>query len=219
MPHKKLAALALLAVLGLFLQQRPAIAGDLTGRASVIDGDTIEIHAERIRLEGVDAPESGQSCTDAEGHAWPCGQRAAFALADHIGQKPVHCISSGKDRYRRSLATCDLGGENLNRWLVANGWAVAYRHYSEAYVPDEAIAEEKKRGIWSSTFIMPWDYRHQKKSGSFKKPATSGNYRCGDKHTCREMTSCAEARFYLTDCGLTGLDHDRDGIPCETLCR
>ena len=84
MPHKKLAALALLAVLGLFLQPRPAIAGDLTGRASVIDGDTIEIHTERIRLEGVDAPESGQSCTDAEGHAWPCGQRAAFALAEDL---------------------------------------------------------------------------------------------------------------------------------------
>ena len=170
MPHKKLAALALFAGLALFLQPRPAIAGDLTGRASVIDGDTIEIHAERIRLEGVDAPESGQSCTDTEGRTWPCGQRAAFALADHIGQMTVHCISSGKDRYRRSLATCDLGGENLNRWLVANGWAVAYRHYSEAYVPDEAIAQEQKRGIWSGTFIMPWDYRHQKKSGSFKKP-------------------------------------------------
>ena len=170
MPQKKLAALALLAALGLFLQPRPAIASDLTGRASVIDGDTIEIHAERIRLEGVDAPESGQSCTDTAGNAWPCGQRAAFALADHIGQKPVHCISSGKDRYRRSLATCDLSGENLNRWLVANGWAVAYRRYSESYVSDEAIAQEQKRGIWSGTFIMPWDYRHQKKSGSFKTP-------------------------------------------------
>ena len=163
MKQKKLAALALLAGLGLFLQPYPAIAGDLTGRASVIDGDTIEIHAARIRLEGVDAPESGQSCTDTEGRAWPCGQRAAFAIADHIGQKPVHCISSGKDRYGRSLATCDLGGENLNRWLVANGWAVAYRHYSEAYVSDEAVAQEQKRGIWSGTFIMPWDYRHRKK--------------------------------------------------------
>ena len=163
MKQKKLAALALLAGLGLFLQPYPAIAGDLTGRASVIDGDTIEIHAERIRLEGVDAPESGQSCTDTEGRAWPCGQRAAFALADHIGQKPVHCISSRKDRYGRRLATCDLGGENLNRWLVANGWAVAYRHYSEAYVSDEAVAQEQKRGIWSGTFIMPWDYRHRKK--------------------------------------------------------
>ena len=169
MPHKKLAALALLVALGLFLQPCSASAGDLTGRASVIDGDTIEIHAARIRLEGVDAPESGQSCTDTEGRSWPCGRRAAFALADHIGQKPVHCLSFGKDRYRRSLATCDLDGENLNRWLVANGWAVAYRHYSKAYVSDEAIAKEEKRGIWSGTFIMPWDYRHQKKSGSFKK--------------------------------------------------
>ena len=92
-----------------------------------------------------------------------------------------------------------------------------YRRYSEAYVSDEAIAQEQKRGIWSGTFIMPWDYRHPKTPA--KQPATSGNYQCGDKHTCREMTSCAETRFYLTDCGLTGLDHDRDGIPCETLCR
>ena len=170
MPHKHWAALACFAALALSAPAATALAKDLTGRASVIDGDTIEIHATRIRLEGVDAPESGQSCTDNDGHAWPCGQRAAFALADHIGQKPVHCISSRKDRYGRSLATCDLAGENLNRWLVANGWAVAYRHYSQAYVPDEAIAEEQKRGIWSGTFIMPWDYRHQKKSGSFKRP-------------------------------------------------
>ncbi len=168
MTRQKPAALVLLAALALFAQ--PASAGDLTGRASVIDGDTIEIHAERIRLEGVDAPESGQSCTDTEGRAWPCGRRAAFALADHIGQKPVHCISSGKDRYHRSLATCDLDGENLNRWLVANGWAVAYRRYSEAYVSEETVAQEQKRGIWSGTFVMPWDYRHRKKSGSFRTP-------------------------------------------------
>lgn len=168
MTHQNTAALVLLAALALFAQ--PASAGDLTGRASVIDADTIEIHGQRIRLEGIDAPESGQSCTDAEGRAWPCGRRAAFALADHIGQKPVHCISSGKDRYGRSLATCDLDGENLNRWLVANGWAVAYRRYSQAYVSDEAVAQEQKRGIWSGTFVMPWDYRHQKKSGAFKTP-------------------------------------------------
>lgn len=102
-----------------------------------------------------------------------CGDRCferSVALADHLGQKPVHCIASGKDRYRRSLATCDLDGDNLNRWLVTNGWAVAYPRYSEIYVPDEAVAQEQKRGIWSGTFIMPWDYRHQKKSSSFKRP-------------------------------------------------
>jgi endonuclease YncB( thermonuclease family) len=124
-----------------------ANAEELTGRASVIDGDTIEIRGERLRLEGIDAFESKQTC-ELKGKAWPCGQRAALALADKVGAKPLRCTWEKRDRYRRALATCYLGSENVNAWLVREGWALAFRRYSEAYVKDEDEARLAKRGAW-----------------------------------------------------------------------
>lgn len=140
-----------------------AASDDITGRASVIDGDTLEIHGQRIRLQGVDAPESSQTCADPDDEPWRCGQKAALALSDLIGQRPVHCVSSTKDRYGRTIAACDLDGQDLGKWLVANGWAVAYRRYSDRYISDEEEARANLRGIWAGTFTLPEDYRHSKK--------------------------------------------------------
>lgn len=137
-----------------------ASAGDrLTGRATVIDGDTIEIHGQRIRLEGIDAPESRQTCTDAGGNQWRCGKAAAFALADKIGSSVVSCEPNGNDRYGRVLAICFLSELDLNGWMVRNGWSVAYRRYSTAYVREEGLARANGANIWSGTFDMPWDWR------------------------------------------------------------
>ncbi|MDH2329172.1 thermonuclease family protein [Cereibacter sp. SYSU M97828] len=120
-----------------------------SGTVSVIDGDTIDLHGTRIRLHGIDAPESRQTCTLPSGRDWRCGQEAALALSDRIGRASVECVEKDTDRYGRMVAVCYLGRENLNAWMVSEGWAVAYRQYSTDYVGAEAQARAGKAGIWS----------------------------------------------------------------------
>ena len=136
----------------------------LTGVASVIDGDTIEICGQRVRLYGIDSPESSQLCMRPTGERWRCGQQASFALANLIGRSIVSCQPRDRDRYGRIVAVCFKGISDLNRWMVANGWAVAYRRYSEHYVADEHIARRSRTNIWSGDFDMPWDWRAQRRS-------------------------------------------------------
>lgn len=132
----------------------------LAGVASVIDGDTIVIRDKRIRLFGIDAPESGQFCTR-NNKRYRCGQTAALALADKIGRRVVRCNSRDTDRYGRMVAVCDLNGLDLNAWMVQTGHAIAYRKYSTAYVPQEEMAHTAHRGIWAGKFQKPSDYRHR----------------------------------------------------------
>jgi endonuclease YncB( thermonuclease family) len=140
---------------------RPAGAGGdpaLTGRASIVDADTFDIRDTRIRLHAIDAPESSQLCFVA-GDAQRCGQRAALAHADWIAQRIVSCIERDIDRYGRTIATCTVGGDDIGRWLVRNGHAVAYRRYGDDYVCDEAIAAMTRRGIWATDFVEPSAWR------------------------------------------------------------
>ena len=134
-------------------------ATEIFGTATVVDGDTIEVHGRRIRLHGIDAPESAQLCFTSDQVPWRCGQQAAIALQDQIGRSPVNCHGNGEDRYKRTIAVCFKGDENLNAWMVAQGWAVAYRQYSRDYVALEESASAAGVGIWSSRFVMPWDWR------------------------------------------------------------
>ncbi|RLL62810.1 thermonuclease family protein [Paenirhodobacter hankyongi] len=144
-----------------FLFSTTVQAADISGTASVIDGDTIDIHGQRIRLHGIDCPEGRQRCYIA-GKPWACGTDAANALADQIGRAPVSCQPRDVDRYGRVVAICRSRGTNLNAWMVENGWAVAYRHYSLDYVAAENRARSAKRGIWASQFEMPWDWRRSR---------------------------------------------------------
>lgn len=142
----------------------PAHAGDLVGRATVIDGDTLEIHGQRIRLEGIDAPESRQPCTHREtGQNWRCGQRAALWLSDLIGAQTVTCTPAGADRYQRVLAHCSVGGQDIGSEMVRKGWAMAYVRYSNRYEPEEAEARKAGVGIWQTEFDPPWDWRRDRR--------------------------------------------------------
>jgi len=137
----------------------PAPTAILSGRAKVVDGDTLRVDDDRVRLFGIDAPESDQSCTRPDGSAWQCGQAATQALETMIVAGRVDCEMRDVDRYGRSVAICQSGSVELNREMVAQGLAVAYREYSRRYVGDERAAREIERGIWATEFVMPQEWR------------------------------------------------------------
>ena len=164
MPYAVAIAIVVVAALstapwqGLLGKSERADSSDLVGVASIIDGDTIEIHGHRIRLHGIDAPESAQTCTR-NGSAYRCGKDAAFALADKIGRGVVSCQQRDTDRYGRVVAVCSQGGIDLNRWMVREGHAIAYRKYSMDYVIAEGEAKAARAGIWAGEFVNPEDFR------------------------------------------------------------
>jgi endonuclease YncB( thermonuclease family) len=143
----------------------PALAAEqITGRASVTDSDTVVIRDTRIRLHGIDAPESAQSCQDSAGKDYRCGQKAALALADHIGEAPITCEPRDTDRYGRTVAVCRKNGEDLSAWMVEQGYATAYQRYTRDYVRLETTARALKRGLWAGTFDPPSDWRRAKRA-------------------------------------------------------
>jgi len=146
----------------------------ISGAAMVSDGDSLKINQKRIRLFGIDAPEKDQTCLDQKGDVWPCGAEAKAQLAHYLKGKNVTCVVNGKDRYKRYLAVCSLGGDDINARLVADGLALAYRRYSEAYIAQERQARERKKGVWQGIFIAPWDWRSGQRRVENSKTATSG---------------------------------------------
>jgi endonuclease YncB( thermonuclease family) len=151
-----------------------AQAADLSGVPRIVDGDTLAIGATKVRLEGIDAPETDQVCLNANGAHWACGIDARDQLVAHIAGRDIDCSSHGTDVYRRTLAICYLAGEDLNGWLVQHGWALAYVKYSSAYRQIEEDARVNQRGLWQGAFIAPWDWRHRNNKtvilGAFSVP-------------------------------------------------
>ncbi|QYZ71109.1 thermonuclease family protein [Neotabrizicola shimadae] len=133
----------------------------LAGPARAVDGDTLEIGAERVRIFGVDAPEHDQSCI-AQGAEWDCGAYARKALAKLVAGQEVACTGTGRDRYDRLLARCEVGGADVGASLVAAGAAMAYVRYSRDYLGEEKAARAAGLGIWRGTLEAPESFRHDR---------------------------------------------------------
>lgn len=193
----------------------------------ISDGDTATCLTSsknqiKIRFDQIDAPEKKQ----------PFGTQARQTLANMIFGKQVTLKTKTTDRYGRTVAEVFVGHTNVNKAMVEQGMAWAYREYmtDTDYLRLEGIAKSAKRGLWSHPNpIYPQDFRRGGSSGTTKtkvstssqsiKQSKSGGGSCsGIKRTCGAMSSCAEARRAL-QCGVSSLDRDKDGIPCEKLCR
>jgi endonuclease YncB( thermonuclease family) len=197
---------------------------------SVADGDTLSVLDEarrqtRVRLAEIDTPESGQSY----------GNRAKQTLSDLAFGKSVRVVKQDTDRYGRTVGRVYAGSIDVNAEMVRQGAAWVYRKYNRdpSLLRLEQEAREARRGLWALPEVErtpPWEWRAGERSGRDRTTtgpvpppdlsrAKASGFTCGAKRYCREMSSCAEARFYLTQCGLSRLDGDGDGIPCESICR
>jgi endonuclease YncB( thermonuclease family) len=154
----------------------PAIAhaADVTGTAKVREGDTVVIGTSRIRLGGIDAPSVDQLCLNNSGERWTCGVASRDELAKHADNKTWTCHVQRTDRRGRQVARCEVDGEDIQKWMVTNGWALSYVRQSHDYDADEKAAREAKAGMWQGAFIAPWDWRIRNKKtsilGSVKPP-------------------------------------------------
>jgi endonuclease YncB( thermonuclease family) len=204
----------------------------VVGVASVIDGDTIEVHGQRIRFNGIDAPESKQYCDDAKGFEYPCGRRSAEALDSFLAaSRPVSCAFMTWDRYHRFVGDCRRADQvSVAAWMVEHGQALDWPRYSHgAHAERQAKAEAAKVGIWVGKFQAPWEWRAEHADAGAPKSQPLGvvnrklvaqsGYSCEPRRTCSQISSCDEANWYLQNCSWGGkLDRDKDGIPCESLC-
>lgn len=228
------AKLFLWVLLAGLLAAAPVAADTLTGRVvGVTDGDTIKLLVgERIeykvRLGEIDAPESGQ----------PFGQKSKRMLSDLVFNRTVSVRVTDIDRYGRSVGVIRIGNINVNAEMVKRGGAWAYRRYlsDQRYLLWEREAQQARRGLWSlqaDQITAPWDWRAARRSGQGssmpavpvspgRSAAMSGGIpqdsACGAKSRCSQMTTCAEATYYLRSCRAEKLDGDGDGVPCEKIC-
>ena len=142
----------------IFLTSTNSFSKTIIGKAQIIDGDTIHINNNKIRLHGIDAPETKQTCKiDTE--EWFCGKQSTNELKKIINNQTVECVVNDVDIYNRYVAICSSNNINLNQWMVKNGWAIAYRYYSKDYIDEEVFALDNNLGIWKSEFIEPYQYR------------------------------------------------------------
>ena len=134
-------------------------AGAILGTGQVIDGDTLIVAGQTIRLYGIDAPELAQNCLHATGE-WDCGRRSALWLQQYISTNAIACQSKGADG-DLVVAVCTMGDVDVAGAMVKNGWALAYKPVTKMYAITEGNARRNRLGLWDSQFSMPWDYRQR----------------------------------------------------------
>ena len=212
-------------VVWLFLVGSWAVAADYTGKVvGVGDGDTLTLltadkQQVKVRLGEIDTPESRQ----------PYGERAKQALSALAFGKEARVVVQDTDKYGRTVGRVYVGTVDVNAELVKQGAAWVYRQYAkdQSLYALEEQAKLAKRGLWAlpeAERCPPWDWRHGScptvlASPPAATPVGKTGFACGNKRTCRQMSSCEEAKFYLNTCGVGSLDGDKDGVPCEALCR
>jgi len=192
----------------------------ISGKPSVVDGDSLNLGPVSVRLHGIDAPERDQVCSR-NSQEWRCGFEATAALAALVENHWVDCSEIDKDRYGRIIAVCSIGGPlgvELNREMVATGWAIAYRRYSTDYVIEEMEAQKSRLGIWSGSFVAPEQWRLGERYSSKERERQSSF----EDRDCKDFRTHEEAqKFY--EAARPGdphkLDGDGDGIACEVLRR
>lgn len=149
----------------------------ISGEAKVIDGDSLEIGATRIRLHAIDAFEGRQTCYRGSA-AWDCGAVATRELRRLVGTQPIACERIDIDSYGRTVAICRNGDSDLGAEMVRAGLALAYREFGDDYVDEEEEAQQARSGAWAGTFTAPWDERHgtasprSERTSAPSKPAT-----------------------------------------------
>lgn len=157
-----------LAAVPLTILHRNARTFDLSGVAKVIDGDSIIVGNQHVRLSGIDSPDLAQTCRAPNGDVWHCGETAKAELARIIGNEIISCRHVDSDRYGRLIAICHVGEIDIGQAMVNAGYAVAYTKFSDRYSEDEKIARLTRRGIWQSEFVRPDIWRMQKRGGNGK---------------------------------------------------
>ncbi|WP_456773651.1 thermonuclease family protein [Bradyrhizobium sp. USDA 4369] len=143
----------------------------------IVDGDTVQIGDTKIRIQGIDAPETDQLCMDAREKSWECGITARDELIRYSAGRSWDCDIFAADRYGRSLGVCLVEGQDVGAWMVRQGWALSFVRYSHSYDADEVAARDAHAGLWRGAFIAPWDWRHRNRQtiilGSISVPVDS----------------------------------------------
>ena len=189
-------------LIALFALLLPAIAeaADITGIPKIREADHVQIGSARIRLGGIDAPQGDQLCLNTKGERWACGAAARDELIKYAGTRTWSCNKRQvTDRRGRIVARCEVDGEDIQKWLVRNGWALAYARISKDYEPDEKAAREAKAGMWQGAFIAPWDWRVRN-----KKTAILGAVKPPENARAILLASASGPVAPSPDCTITG---------------
>ncbi|KON79398.1 thermonuclease family protein [Azoarcus sp. PA01] len=221
---------ALLAVFALL--SAPALGQDVVSCrvVSIADGDTLICLTAakeqiKVRLAEIDAPEKRQAF----------GERSKQSLAELCHKRQAQVRVVDRDRYGRTVGRVICAGIDANIVQVRRGMAWVYDRYArDPVLPRlQANAKATRTGLWADAEpVAPWEWRKgaatsskgsDVRTASLTAPAAAQpiarGLTCGSKRTCGQMSTCAEARFHLAQCGVSGLDRNHDGVPCEALCR